>query len=62
VLSAEESTSVFPSMVIPREGDFAPVQMEIQEASSERGHIPARVCLLGRDGQTYRVFALPEKL
>jgi anaphase-promoting complex subunit 4 len=34
--------------------------MEVKEASSERGMIPPRVCLLGKDLQSYKIFSLPE--
>lgn len=60
VLSNEEVTSVILNMVVPTEPGFVPVQMEVKEASSERGYIPPRVCLLGSDLQTYKVFALPD--
>ncbi|KAI1862462.1 hypothetical protein JX265_009176 [Neoarthrinium moseri] len=59
VLSTGEVTSVFPNVLIPSEGNFAPVQMEVKQASSDRGDFPARVCLLGNDLQTYKVFSLP---
>ena len=60
VLSNADVTSVILNMVVPAEPGFVPVQMEVQEASSERGYIPPRVCLLGNDEQTYKVFALPD--
>lgn len=62
MLSTEQVLNVFPNMVVPGDGDFVPVQMEVKEARSERGKIPPRVCLLGSDMQTYRVFALSETL
>ncbi|KAH8653357.1 anaphase-promoting complex, cyclosome, subunit 4-domain-containing protein [Xylariales sp. PMI_506] len=62
VLSTEQVISVFPNMIVPSEGGFMPVQMEVNEARSDRGDIPARVCLLGSDLQTYKVFALPKGL
>lgn len=61
VLSTEQVTSVFPNMTVPADGEFVPVQMEIRGASKQRGHLPARVCLLGEDMQHYRVLSLPEK-
>lgn len=39
---------------------FLPTRMEVLPASHARGHLPARVCLLGADGVSYVVFALPE--
>ncbi|KAI1824853.1 anaphase-promoting complex, cyclosome, subunit 4-domain-containing protein [Xylaria intraflava] len=59
-LTNDQVTSVFLNMVVPCEPPFAPAQMEIKEASAERGRLPPRVCLLGDDMQTYKVFALPE--
>lgn len=38
---------------------FRPVRMEVLEANDSRGGVPARVCLLGEDGVSYKVFALP---
>lgn len=43
-------------------GAFRPMSMEIKRPSSGRGRVPARVCLLGSDGVTYKVFALPDDL
>ncbi|KAK6077182.1 Anaphase-promoting complex subunit 4 [Seiridium cupressi] len=62
VLSTEQVTTVFPNVIIPNEDGFSSTHMEVKNAGSERGHISARICLLGHDGQTYRVFALPETL
>lgn len=39
---------------------FVPVRMEVMQASDARGGVPARVCLLGKNGVTYKVFSLPE--
>ncbi|KAK8061034.1 anaphase-promoting complex component cut20 apc4, partial [Apiospora hydei] len=61
VLSTEQVTSVFPNMIVPADEGWDPVQMEIRGASKQRGHLPARVCLLGEEMQHYRVFGLPEK-
>ncbi|RYO87821.1 hypothetical protein DL766_000724 [Monosporascus sp. MC13-8B] len=60
VLSNEEVTTTTLNMVVPTDPGFVPVQMEVKEASSERGYIPSRVCLLGSDLQTYKIFALPD--
>ena len=61
VLSTQQVSSVFPTMIVPQEaGAFTPVQMEVRPASSERGPMPARICLLGQDLQTQQVFSLPE--
>ncbi|OTB05018.1 hypothetical protein M426DRAFT_22367 [Hypoxylon sp. CI-4A] len=61
-LQNDQVTSLFVNMTVPCEPGFVPAKMEIKGASSERGNIPARVCLLGSDSQTYKVFALPEDL
>lgn len=60
MLSNDQVTNVFLNMILPCEPNFLPAQMEVKGASSARGKIPPRVCLLGSDLQTYRVFALPE--
>ena len=39
---------------------FVPLRMEVREASNARGGVPARVCLLGKDEVTYRVYSLPD--
>lgn len=59
-LTNEQVTSVFLNIVVPCKAGFVPVQMEVKEASAERGVLPHRVCLLGSDMETYLVFALPE--
>lgn len=61
-LSMDQVASVFPNVTVPLEDGFVPGQMELREASTSRGRIPARVSLLGKDGQTYKVFSLPENL
>lgn len=60
VLTNDQVTSVFTNMTIPCGPSFVPALMEVKEACSERGHMPPRICLLGNDFQTYKVFALPE--
>ncbi|ETS76021.1 hypothetical protein PFICI_12965 [Pestalotiopsis fici W106-1] len=62
VLNTEQVVSVFPNAKVPLESGFMPGQMEVREASSQRGQIPARVALLGKDGQTYKVFSLPRHI
>lgn len=61
VLSTEQVISVFPNMIVPLDGGWDPIQMEIKGTSKQRGRLPARVCLLGEDMQQYRVLSLPEK-
>lgn len=39
---------------------FVPARMEVMEANDSRGGVPARLCLLGGGGISYKVFALPE--
>ena len=57
----EALLAAFWSAEIPgtSKGGPAPVQMEVMAASSARGDLPARICLLGADRVAYRVFALP---
>ncbi|KAL8328790.1 hypothetical protein RB597_004515 [Gaeumannomyces tritici] len=43
-------------------GAFRPVWMEVKRPSSGRGRMPSRVCLLGSDKVTYKVFAVPDDL
>ncbi|KAI1808750.1 anaphase-promoting complex, cyclosome, subunit 4-domain-containing protein [Daldinia bambusicola] len=62
VLSDEQVISAFRNAVVPCELTFVPARMEVKEASSERDIVPIRVCLLGSDMQTYKVFSLPEEL
>ncbi|KAI1384528.1 anaphase-promoting complex, cyclosome, subunit 4-domain-containing protein [Hypoxylon trugodes] len=62
VLNNNQVTSLSKNMIVPCEPNFVPAHMEVKGASSERGKIPPRVCLLGNDSQTYKVFALPEDL
>ncbi|KAI0202763.1 anaphase-promoting complex, cyclosome, subunit 4-domain-containing protein [Astrocystis sublimbata] len=59
-LANEQVTSVFLNMTVPCPPSFKPTQMEIIEDSTERGKLPPRVCLLGEDMYTYKVFALPQ--
>lgn len=40
---------------------FVPVRMEVMEASDARGGVPARICVLGKDEVTYKVFSLPDQ-
>ncbi|KAL1880735.1 hypothetical protein Daus18300_001349 [Diaporthe australafricana] len=40
---------------------FVPVRIEVMEANSSRGGVPARVCLLGKDGVSYRVYSMPDR-
>ncbi|OTB09784.1 hypothetical protein K445DRAFT_323643 [Daldinia sp. EC12] len=62
ILSDDQVTSAFRNAVMPCESNFVPARMEVKEASSERDRVPIRVCLLGNDMQTYKVFSLPEEL
>ncbi|KAI1180084.1 anaphase-promoting complex, cyclosome, subunit 4-domain-containing protein [Nemania sp. FL0916] len=59
-LDNEQVAGVFLNMTIPCPPGFVPTQMEVKEASAERGKLPPRLCLLGDDMQTYKVFELPE--
>lgn len=35
--------------------------MEVVRSNSLRGDIPARVCLLGKDKVTYKVYSIPQE-
>ncbi|KAM0285309.1 hypothetical protein ACHAQH_001498 [Verticillium albo-atrum] len=49
----------YASFALPDSGSsFVPVRMEVQPRSDARDDMPPRVCLLGRDRATWRVFAL----
>lgn len=58
-LEAENLSDVLCVAKIPSGAGFVPVHMEVVEASSQRGDIPPRVCLLGKDKATYKVYSLP---
>lgn len=60
-IAEEDIGDVFSPANFGQMLSFAPTQMQVVEASSSRGDMPARVCLLGRDRSTYKVFALPER-
>ncbi|KAB5558114.1 anaphase-promoting complex, cyclosome, subunit 4-domain-containing protein [Coniochaeta sp. 2T2.1] len=59
-LDSEQFSNTLTSAGIPSIPGFVPVHMEVVGASSQRGEIPARVCLLGKDRTTYKVYALPK--
>jgi anaphase-promoting complex subunit 4 len=61
-LSNKQVTNAFSPMTFAHSSGFVPVSMEIKEAEDARGRVPARVCLLGRDRVTYKVYALPEEM
>lgn len=49
-------------MELPEDvASFVPVRMEVMEANNSRGGVPARVCLLGKDGVSYKVYSLPDQ-
>ncbi|KAF3770073.1 hypothetical protein M406DRAFT_335816 [Cryphonectria parasitica EP155] len=49
---------VFPGNL----AEFVPRQMKVQEANDYHGQVPHRVCLLGKDEVSYKVFTLiPER-
>ncbi|KUI64076.1 Anaphase-promoting complex subunit 4 [Cytospora mali] len=61
-LSHEAPPSSVQRLDFPEDrASFIPVKMEVMEANDTRGGVPARVCLLGGDGVSYKVFALPER-
>ncbi|TQN65656.1 Anaphase-promoting complex subunit 4 [Colletotrichum shisoi] len=43
---------------IPEDASFTPVHLDVQKASSTRGDVPTRVCLLGANRTAYKVFSL----
>ncbi|TID02836.1 Anaphase-promoting complex subunit 4 [Colletotrichum higginsianum] len=48
----------YTTATIPKDTSFTPVHLEVQKASSARGDVPARVCLLGANRTAYKVFSL----
>lgn len=46
---------------LPEDSLFTPVQMDVQDVTSARGEMPVRICLLGSNRSTYKVFALELK-
>ncbi|KAG6365016.1 hypothetical protein INS49_006622 [Diaporthe citri] len=61
-LSYGASASSVRVMEFPEDvASFVPVRMEVMEASDARGGVPARVCLLGKDEVTYKVYSLPDQ-
>lgn len=59
---ANDVLDSLPTFSLPEDPYFQPMHMEVKEANSARGDIPPRVCLLGNDGTTYKVFALPDNI
>jgi anaphase-promoting complex subunit 4 len=59
---AKSGDDILSCMTFSHVSGFTPVQMDVQRSTSSRGEIPARVCLLGTDKSTYKVFALPMRL
>lgn len=43
---------------LPEDASFTPIRMDVQDATDARGEVPARICLLGSNRSTYKVFAL----
>ncbi|KAK1971203.1 anaphase-promoting complex component Cut20/Apc4 [Colletotrichum sublineola] len=50
------------TITLPEDPAFAPVRMDVQDASNARGEVPARVCVLGANRTTYKVFSLGSDL
>ncbi|KAI3401223.1 hypothetical protein diail_11929 [Diaporthe ilicicola] len=40
---------------------FVPARMEVMEANGSRGGVPGRVCLLGTDRVSHKVYSLPDQ-
>ncbi|KAG7133645.1 hypothetical protein HYQ45_008214 [Verticillium longisporum] len=57
-LSAAHGSASFTLPESSGGGSWVPVRMEVQPRSDVRDDMPPRVCLLGRDRTTWRVFAL----
>jgi anaphase-promoting complex subunit 4 len=53
--------SLLTAAKFPEKSAFEPVHMEVVRSNSLRGEIPARVCLLGKDKVTYKVYAIPKE-
>jgi len=58
-LHRNEALAAFWSAEIRAGAGFTPIRMEVVGPNGSRGKIPARVCLLGSDLTSYKVFALP---
>ncbi|KAF6806842.1 anaphase-promoting complex component cut20 apc4 [Colletotrichum sojae] len=48
----------YKTAVLPEDASFTPVRMDVQDAADARGEVPARICLLGSNRSTYKVYAL----
>ncbi|KAK0621351.1 anaphase-promoting complex, cyclosome, subunit 4-domain-containing protein [Bombardia bombarda] len=59
-LEAQDAKGVCSSYTFSQMSGFTPVQMEVRGGSHARGNVPAKVCLLGRDKVTYKMYAIPE--
>lgn len=57
---AEKLESMFPSLTVPGEEGFLPEKMEVIPASAGRSALAPRVCLLGKRGEVYKVYNLPQ--
>jgi anaphase-promoting complex subunit 4 len=56
---AENLSDLLSVARVPSGAGFVPIHMEVVEASAQRGDIPSRVCILGKDKVTYKVYSLP---
>ncbi|KAH7037837.1 anaphase-promoting complex, cyclosome, subunit 4-domain-containing protein [Microdochium trichocladiopsis] len=60
----EQVESLFSNILVPqpKEGEplFVPAKMEVIPACSGRSQMPARVCLLSKNGEAYKVYTIPE--
>lgn len=56
-LAAAEGYRASP---LPDDPTFSPIRIEVHPRSDVRGEIAQRVCLLGRDRMTWKVFVLED--
>jgi anaphase-promoting complex subunit 4 len=60
VLDGSGSEGISACFAFSHLSGFVPIEMGVESASTIRGQIPARVCLLGRDRMVYKTYTLPE--
>lgn len=58
-IDASRAVQIFDGINLGTLDGFEPCNMEVRPGSHKKGKIPARVCLLGRDKCTYRVYGIP---
>ncbi|OLN81792.1 Anaphase-promoting complex subunit 4 [Colletotrichum chlorophyti] len=48
----------YTTTTLAEDSTFTPMRMDVQDATDARGQTPARVCLVGSNRSTYKVFSL----